>query len=628
MTALTQWVHPGHLDMVLAHLLAAAAGSLAAGAAVWAVAVLCSRRLPALARQRMPWLAGQVAVATVFLAMLLPTSERLHVTPVIEMDEPAPTPAATASAPAREMAGASANTPAPGHAPRHAWLRDAARAWCVLYLLGLGHALLRWRRALRLLDGLAAGGLPLAAPQGHPGLAAYAQAGLPAVIEVDAPVAPMLQGVRAPRLLLPRHLRSFDPLQQRLIVEHELTHWRRRDLHWSAVSLLLQSLFWFNPFMRLLHARLGWAQEFGCDRDVLRGRPQGERKAYAAALVAQLKLQQAWRQQPAGTVLAFGAGGAGGGAPTLAMRIGLIRTPVAGSGAWPRCVALAGLAAVGAANLALQPTLSWRGAGAAEGRAAMLANAWPAALSGTAAPLDCTLMVDAASGATVVREGSCDAHVTPASTFKIAISLMGFDSGVLQDARTPVLPYRASYASANPATRHDTDPAGWLRESAVWYSQQVTARLGAAAIRRYVQAFGYGNGDLASVAGVDDAIALSEVSPTLRISPREQTVFLRKVVNRTLPLSAHAYDMTARLLDAGTPTNGWTVYGKTGTASVRRPDGSADADEDIGWYVGWIVRDGRTLVFARLLQRRVDNDHYAGALTRAAFLGELARRAL
>ena len=604
-------------DLTLARLLLAAAGSLAAGAAVWAVAMLCLKRFPALAEQRSLWLLGQVAVAAVFVAMLLPHAERLRVVPVIVMDESALPQTATVAAPAAAIP-ATVAAPAQPSAQRRAWLLDAARAWLVLYLLGLGHSVYRQWRAQRLLDALIASGHTLKAADGHVGFAAQAQEFLPAVIEVEAPISPMLQGLFKPRLLLPRHLRSFDPLQQQLIVEHELTHWRRRDLHLSTASLVLQSLFWFNPFMRMLRMRLGWSQEFGCDRDVLRGRPQGERKVYAAALVAQLKLQQ----HPAGTALAFGACGE----PTLVARVNLIRTPTTARGAWSRYAAFGSLLAVVGANLALQPVLGLHAAGAPD--APLLSRAWPGMSSAAPAALDCMMVVDAASGASLVREGTCDERVTPASTFKIAISLMGFDSGVLRDDHAPYLPYRQSYASSNPSWRHGTDPAGWLRESIVWYSQQVTSRLGVEGVRGYAQAFDYGNHDLASVAGMDDAVAVSEVSPTLKISPLEQTVFLRKVVNRTLPLSAHAYDVTARLLKVKTLANGWEVYGKTGTASARRADDSVDPSQNIGWFVGWAVKDGRTVVFARLLQHPVNTDSYAGARTRDALLSDLAQRAL
>ncbi|KQQ32654.1 class D beta-lactamase [Duganella sp. Leaf126] len=622
------------LDLTLARLLLAAGGSLAVGCAVWAAALLCRRWLPVLTQQRSLWLGAQVAVAVVFLAMLLPPSDSLRVLPLIEIVEPEAAPASAVPAAAAATHAAEATRPAPdlvavaADRPASAWMRDAGRAWLLLYLSGLAHALWRWWRAQRLLDTLAASGRALTGAD-HAGLAPDQQALPLPVIEVEVPMSPMLLGLFRPRLLLPRHLREVEVFQQRLIVAHELTHWRRRDLHWSAAALVLQSLFWFNPFMRLLGARLGWAQEFGCDRDVLRGRPPAERKAYAAALVAQLR----WQHRPAGMALAFGAHDGGAGTSTLAARIGLIRTPATARGAWPRALALASLAAVAVANFALQPALAWQAAGPAIEPRPLLASpavndARLAAAPAAPAVIDCTVMVDAASGATLVREGTCDARVTPASTFKIAISLMGFDSGVLRDDHAPYLPYKASYASSNPSWRHGTDPAGWLRESIVWYSQQVTRRLGAASVRGYVQAFDYGNRDLSSVAGVTEAVAVSELSPTLRISPQEQTVFLRKVVNRKLPLSPHAYEATARLLKLDAMPAGWEVHGKTGTAPVQLADGRTDRDNNIGWFVGWTIRDGRTLVFARLMQYPVQSAGYAGPKTRAAFLDELAQRSL
>ena len=57
-----------------------------------------------------------------------------------------------------------------------------------------------------------------------------------------------------------------------------------------------------------------------------------------------------------------------------------------------------------------------------------------ALLAGTALPaagqdaIRCTLLVDAATGKVLVREGQCEQRVTPASTFKVALSLMQVNS--------------------------------------------------------------------------------------------------------------------------------------------------------------------------------------------------------
>jgi bla regulator protein BlaR1 len=590
MSEFAQW-----LDQLPLRFLLASAGCLAAGLGVWGVTALLSR-LPGAALQRSTWLLGQATVVTVFLVILLPHSERLRVVPPIDLPEMArvgpAAPQASAAALAGDRAGASAALsahPAP-------WLTRAAQAWLLTYLIGLGCAVVRLLQARRMLHGLAASGSRRPAPG--------QSARVPVIIDVDAPISPMLFGLLKPRLLLPRHLRSFDAAQQQLIVEHELTHWRRRDLHWMSIGIVLQTLLWFNPVMRLLRTRLSWAQEIGCDRDVLRRRLPAQRKAYAAALVAQLRLQ---RGAPS-TALAFGAVCPG----TLAARINLIREPSPAQGRWARMArlgAIAALAGVLAASLAFQPALAWRIAPAA-----------------SQAPFSCTVLLDAVSGEQLAREGHCEERVTPASTFNIPVALMGFDSGILQGEHAPVLPFKAGYPAYIPSWRADTDPSSWLQNSVLWYAQQVTSALGAARFQQYVQRFGYGNEDLSGDPGKGNGVVQSWVGSSLRISPLEQVAFLRKVANRALPLSAQAYDLTGRIMPQHTLANGWVVSGKTGTASALGPDGDDDATRQYGWYVGWAKKGERTVVFARLVLDARQASAMGGARARETMLRELPAR--
>jgi beta-lactamase class D len=127
--------------------------------------------------------------------------------------------------------------------------------------------------------------------------------------------------------------------------------------------------------------------------------------------------------------------------------------------------------------------MTWLGLGAALSIASVAEAAAQAAAPSTApsspAPLRCTILLDAASGKQLLREGQCGERVTPASTFKIAISLMGYDSGVLRDEHAPQLPFKEGYVDWRPAWRVPADPARWMQESVVWYSQQVVAGGGA-----------------------------------------------------------------------------------------------------------------------------------------------------
>lgn len=214
----------------------------------------------------------------------------------------------------------------------------------------------------------------------------------------------------------------------------------------------------------------------------------------------------------------------------------------------------------------------------------------------------CTLVVEAPAGEIVKSEGDCDHRATSASTFKLAIALMGYDAGILTDTKTPEMPFRKGYVDWRPQWRHVQTPESWMRESVVWYSQRITERLGKDRFTAYVAAFGYGNEDVSGDPGKDNGLTRSWLSSSLQISPKEQVAFLLKLVNRELPVSEKAYEMTARLSDHGTRPSGWHVHGKTGAGLPVRADGSKVRGTPYGWFVGWAERDGRTVVFARLVK--------------------------
>ncbi|MDP9602811.1 UNVERIFIED_ORG: beta-lactamase class D [Variovorax paradoxus] len=215
----------------------------------------------------------------------------------------------------------------------------------------------------------------------------------------------------------------------------------------------------------------------------------------------------------------------------------------------------------------------------------------------------CTLIADADSGKVVLQRGpACAERVTPASTFKLAISLMGYDAGVLKDAVQPALSYQAGYPDwGGDAWRRDVTPTTWIRDSVFWYSQQVVKRVGQERFAHYAKVFQYGNADVSAVPVDDPGQNGVWVMSSLRISAEEQLAFMRRIVRRQLPVSAHAFDMTALIASYGAPVDGWAVHGKTGTGSPGS-DNRYDASRAYGWYVGWATKGERRLVFARLIQ--------------------------
>ena len=78
----------------------------------------------------------------------------------------------------------------------------------------------------------------------------------------------------------------------------------------------------------------------------------------------------------------------------------------------------------------------------------------------------CTIMADASSGEVLLSQGDCGTRVTPASTFKIPLSLMGFDAGYLASANAPVLPFKTGYPDWGGSNwTWPTDPQRWMKYS-------------------------------------------------------------------------------------------------------------------------------------------------------------------
>lgn len=341
-------------------LLQASATSLVAGALLWMLLTLALRLRPGLAGQRGVWLLAMAAAAAVSVLVLWPGSADLRMLPAMDV-----TPLSVMQDVA-VAGGADLEDALPalnlGGSTGKGWLALAGMVWLALYGAGLVVAVRRIVMARRAVRGLLASGQPLSAAEQaqHAGFTQYSNYAGPPVLETPATISPMLVGCRQPRLLLPRHLRDFDASQQQMIIAHELTHWQRRDHWWLHASLLLQTVFWFNPALQALAGRLHRAQELGCDRTVLARRSMQDRRHYAAALLAQLKFQL-----PAmNTVHATAFGGTGQKA--LAERIGMLRLPDLGAGSHLRRGGQAMLAAGGmtvlVACLTLQPALAWRGA--------------------------------------------------------------------------------------------------------------------------------------------------------------------------------------------------------------------------------------------------------------------------
>ncbi|MCO5400614.1 OXA-22 family class D beta-lactamase [Ralstonia soli] len=244
----------------------------------------------------------------------------------------------------------------------------------------------------------------------------------------------------------------------------------------------------------------------------------------------------------------------------------------------------------------------------------------------------CTVVADAATGKVVLHEGRCDERVTPASTFKLALAVMGYDHGFLKNPHAPVEHIKRGDPDwGGEAWRQPVDPTLWLQYSVVWYSQRITHAMGAQAFQAYVRKLDYGNMDVSGDPGKNNGLDRSWITSSLKISPQEQVGFLRRLVNRQLPVSAQTYEKVERTVQSWQVPGGWAVQGKTGMAGPApgntSPDGTWDQAHAYGWFVGWAKKgtgaDSRTYVFANLIQDDKVEPTSTGVRSRDAMLARL-----
>ncbi len=195
----------------------------------------------------------------------------------------------------------------------------------------------------------------------------------------------------------------------------------------------------------------------------------------------------------------------------------------------------------------------------------------------------------------IAHIGDTDTQLSPCSTFKIALSLIGYDMHILTNEQIPKWDSKEKYDDFLPTLRTAT-PVAWMKNSCVWYSQSLALLIGEAHMQDYLAQFDYGNQDFSGDPGKNNGLTNAWLSSSLKISPLEQARFLQKIIHYSLPISRHAIDTTKNMLFIEELPHGWKLFGKTGLGRI------ATTAKELGWLIGWIEKNGQSYPFAFAIQ--------------------------
>ena len=172
----------------------------------------------------------------------------------------------------------------------------------------------------------------------------------------------------------------------------------------------------------------------------------------------------------------------------------------------------------------------------------------------------------------------------PASTFKIANSLIALETGVVQDPDKDVFKWDGVKRPIEAWNRDHTMRTA-IAASAVPVYQEIARRIGQERMQKYVDLFDYGNRNIGG--GIDQFWLTGD----LRIDPLQQVDFVDRLRRGVLPISKRSQDFVRDILPV-TKVGDSIIRAKSGLLGAERGEPS------LGWMVGWAEKGSAQTVFA------------------------------
>ena len=181
----------------------------------------------------------------------------------------------------------------------------------------------------------------------------------------------------------------------------------------------------------------------------------------------------------------------------------------------------------------------------------------------------------------------CNTGFSPASTFKIANTLIAFEKGVITKDSVFVWGgekrrYERWEADMNIHTA--------FQVSNVPIYQDIARSIGLESMQYYTRLLHYGNMDI-----TEDNLDKFWLEGDSKISQYQQIFFLNKLYNHEYPLKDETVELVKHIMIIEKTPN-YTLSGKTGWAEV---DG-----KDIGWFIGYVETDDNVFFFATNIEPR------------------------
>lgn len=181
-----------------------------------------------------------------------------------------------------------------------------------------------------------------------------------------------------------------------------------------------------------------------------------------------------------------------------------------------------------------------------------------------------------------INEERAAVRYPPASTFKIPNSLIGLETGVIEDENFVIKWDGIERWNADWNKDHTLSSA--IKLSVVPYYQELARRVGLDSMQDFLDLLNYGNKT------IGERVDTFWLDGSLQISANEQIEFLKNFYIYRLPFSRQAIDIAKSIMSEERYENALLKF-KTGT-------GTKSPGEFIGWLVGYVEKPDNVFLFA------------------------------
>ncbi|MFD2744293.1 MULTISPECIES: penicillin-binding transpeptidase domain-containing protein [Sphingobacterium] len=194
---------------------------------------------------------------------------------------------------------------------------------------------------------------------------------------------------------------------------------------------------------------------------------------------------------------------------------------------------------------------------------------------------------------------SVDAHTEtlPASTFKIMNALIALEEKAVKDEHE-VLKWdrirKKHFDTEIDSWNKDTDLKTAYKNSTIWFFVRLAEKIGRTNYQQYLEKCDYGNANL-SEKGTD-----FWNYGDFGITPKNQVEFLVHLHENKVPFSSET-SSTVKEIMISEKTDAYILREKTGW--------TRKADQDIGWWVGYIETPEQLLFFATRIKKDVKQNN-------------------